>query len=99
MIFNVCRTILQDVPKDDHNPDSQITELVFCTENLSCCFPVEIPYFSCKIHSFICVHCGRSPLLLPDIPEFFPQCKRCQTKARIIKTKQKQVKRKKYKKQ
>ena len=46
----VCGTILQDVPKNDRNPDSQITEVVFCKENLSCCSLVEIPYFSCNIH-------------------------------------------------
>ena len=39
----VYGTFLQDVPKDDRKPDSQITELVFCRENLSCCSPVEIP--------------------------------------------------------
>ena len=27
-------TILQDVPKDDQNPDSQINKVVFCKENL-----------------------------------------------------------------
>ena len=27
-------TILQDVPKDDQNPDSQINKVVFCRENL-----------------------------------------------------------------
>ena len=39
----VYGTFLQDVPKDERKPDSQITELVFCRENLSCCSPVEIP--------------------------------------------------------
>ena len=85
----VCGTILQDVPKDDRNPDSQITKLVFCKENFSCCSPVEMPYLSRKIHPLICVHCGRSSALLPNTPEFFPQWKRCETKARIKKNKAK----------
>ena len=37
------------------------------------------------------MQCGRSPGLLPNTPEFHPQCKRCEKVSHIKVAKQKQL--------
>ena len=87
----VCGTVFSEIPVDERNKDSYVLEMMHCRENLSCESPIEIPYYSSKLFSNVCFHCGRASRLLPSNVEFYPQCMACQSKARAKVTKRKQV--------
>ena len=87
-IIYVCGSSINEIDADEENRDKDITNNVYVRENLNCSSKIEIPYYSCKGYSDICIYSGSKGNLESD-QKSYSKCVHCKEKPSVNRMKRK----------